>query len=77
MPRKPNWTRAGDGVQNAFVDNFVNNRPKGTKLQSGSGRGDGMNRAKGGMISKKGYAKGGMVSCGASNPATQKGTPKK
>ena len=25
----------------------------------------------------KGYAKGGMVSCGASNPATQKRTPKK
>jgi len=23
------------------------------------------------------YNKGGMVSCGASNPATQKGTPKK
>lgn len=26
---------------------------------------------------KKGYAMGGMVSCGASNPATQKATPKK
>ena len=68
MPRKPNWTKAGDGVQNAYIENFVNNRPKGTKLQSGTGRGDGMNRAKGGMISKKGYAKGGMVkaNCGAS-----------
>ena len=30
---------------------------------------------KGGMA-KKGYAKGGMVSAGASNPATQKRTPK-
>lgn len=30
----------------------------------------------GGMIKKMGYAKGGMVSCGASNPATQKRTPK-
>lgn len=32
-----------------------------------------MNKKKG---SKSGYAKGGMVSCGASNPAAQKGTPK-
>jgi hypothetical protein len=31
---------------------------------------------KGGMA-KKGYAKGGMVACGASNPATQKRTSKK
>lgn len=30
----------------------------------------------GGMTKKMGYAKGGMVSCGASNPATQKRTPK-
>ncbi len=33
----------------------------------------------GGMAKKKksGYNKGGYVKCGASNPATQKGTPKK
>jgi hypothetical protein len=37
-----------------------------------------MGMMKGGMaMKKKGYAKGGMVSCGASNPATQKRTPKK
>lgn len=31
----------------------------------------------GGMAKKKmGYAKGGYAKCGASNPATQKGTPK-
>jgi uncharacterized protein YodC (DUF2158 family) len=37
-----------------------------------------MGMKKGGMaMKKKGYAKGGMVSCGASNPATQKRTPKK
>ena len=35
-----------------------------------------MGYKKGGMA-KKGYAKGGMVSAGASNPATQKRTPKK
>ena len=35
-----------------------------------------MGYKKGGMT-KKGYAKGGMVSAGASNPATQKRTPKK
>lgn len=29
------------------------------------------------MKKKSGYAKGGYVKCGASNPATQKGTPKK
>ena len=28
------------------------------------------------VAKKMGYAKGGMVSCGASNPATQKRTPK-
>ena len=56
MPRKPNWTRAGDGVQNAFVDNFVNNRPKGTKMSKGVG--DGMNRAKGGLIKKTGKKTG-------------------
>lgn len=39
--------------------------------------GMGMQMAKGGMVKKKGYAKGGMVKCGASNPATQKSTPKK
>ena len=39
--------------------------------------------AKGGMAMKggkkkpMGYNKGGMVACGASNPATQKGTPKR
>jgi len=31
--------------------------------------------SKGGMA-KKGYKKGGYVMCGASNPPTQKGTPK-
>jgi hypothetical protein len=31
--------------------------------------------SKGGMA-KKGYAKGGYAKCGASNPATQKGTMK-
>lgn len=35
-----------------------------------------MGYMKGGMT-KKGYAKGGMVAAGASNPATQKRTPKK
>ena len=35
-----------------------------------------MGYKKGGMA-KKGYAKGGMVAAGASNPATQKRTPKK
>jgi len=29
------------------------------------------------VAKKMGYKKGGMVSCGASNPATQKRTPKK
>jgi hypothetical protein len=38
----------------------------------------GMGMKKGGMaMKKKGYAKGGMVAAGASNPATQKRTPKK
>jgi hypothetical protein len=39
----------------------------------------GMGMAKGGMTKgkKMGYAKGGMVAAGASNPATQKRTPKK
>lgn len=39
----------------------------------------GMGMSKGGMTKKpaKGYAKGGMVKCGASNPPAQKGTPKK
>jgi len=38
----------------------------------------GMGMKKGGMAAKKmGYAKGGMVAAGASNPATQKRTPKK
>ena len=39
----------------------------------------GMGMKKGGMAmkKKKGYAKGGMVAAGASNPATQKRTPKK
>lgn len=36
-----------------------------------------MGMMKGGMAKKKGYAKGGMVAAGASNPATQKRTPKK
>ena len=37
-----------------------------------------MGMKKGGMAAKKmGYAKGGMVAAGASNPATQKRTPKK
>ena len=37
-----------------------------------------MGYMKGGMAKKKmGYAKGGMVAAGASNPATQKRTPKK
>jgi hypothetical protein len=27
--------------------------------------------SKGGMMKKKGYAKGGMVKCGASNPASR------
>jgi flagellar biosynthesis/type III secretory pathway protein FliH len=36
-----------------------------------------MGMKKGGMAKKKGYAKGGMVAAGASNPATQKRTPKK
>jgi hypothetical protein len=36
-----------------------------------------MGMMKGGMAKKKGYAKGGMVKAGASNPATQKRTPKK
>jgi len=39
----------------------------------------GMGMSKGGAVKKKptkGYAKGGMVKCGASNPPTQKGTPK-
>ena len=69
--RKPVPTRAGDGVQNAFVNNFVNNRPKGTKMARGVGD---MGRAEGGMISKKGYAKGGMVkaNCGASMKPNRK-----
>ena len=38
----------------------------------------GMGMKKGGTaMKKKGYAKGGMVAAGASNPATQKRTPKK
>ena len=37
----------------------------------------GMGMKKGGMTKKMGYKKGGMVSAGASNPATQKRTPKK
>ena len=36
-----------------------------------------MGYKKGGMTKKMGYAKGGMVAAGASNPATQKRTPKK
>ena len=36
-----------------------------------------MGMKKGGMTKKMGYKKGGMVSAGASNPATQKRTPKK
>ena len=36
-----------------------------------------MGMKKGGMTKKMGYKKGGMVAAGASNPATQKRTPKK
>ena len=51
---------------------------KSMKEQSGKKKGEDIYYAVEQKQKKaKGYAKGGMVSCGASNPAAQKGTPKK